>query len=477
MRPLINPLYQNKSCDLKGVSMPFIPHTHEETASMLSFCGVKNINELFDEIPSHLRNEPLKSMAEGINEFQMSQHMQSLAALDGLRQNYIGAGAYEHYIPKMVWDLTSQSGFLTSYTPYQAEASQGTLQLLWEFQSMIASLMGLPIANASLYEGATALAEAILMTVRLNKKITTPRVLIPNSLNPHYRLVLETLIARQGIELFEVPYEVEKGTIDISVLKSFNKGPFNALVIAQPNFFGVIEPVDQLTDWAESQGIPVIGVVNPIAMALLKPPGQWGQNGAAIACGEAQPLGIPLSGGGPYCGFLACKQAFLRQIPGRLVGRTTDRKGRLGYTLTLQAREQHIRRAKATSNICTNQGLLVTAATIYMSLMGPQGLKSVALRCHHNLMELKRKLNAKFGLSAFQPIFKSDHFHECAFKLPFPASKLLHALGKQGIDAGFELNEYYPEMENGLLICTTETKTNSELDHFCDVLDSLCGGQ
>ena len=258
---------------------------------------------------------------------------------------------------------------------------------------MMASLTGLDAANASLYDGASALAEAILMAVRLHK--SSRRVLIPATVHPTYRKVARTIVANQQIELVELPYCTEQGVTLPESLARFGGDAFAALVIPQPNFFGCLERVHELTDWAHAQGALVIGVVNPVALALLAPPGQWGSRGADIAVGEGQPLGVPLSSGGPYFGFMSCKQAHVRQMPGRIVGRTLDRDGKPGFTLTLQAREQHIRRSKATSNICTNQGLAVTAATIHMALLGPQGLKSVALACHANLLELLERIRAR----------------------------------------------------------------------------------
>lgn len=452
--------------------MPFIPHTEEDIQMMKQTCRIDEIGTLFDEIPTHLRASPLEGMDAGMNEMQVGKIMQSRAKKDGLHLNFLGAGAYEHYIPKAVWDLTSRGEFLTSYTPYQAEASQGTLQLLWEFQTMIASLMGLDVANASLYEGATALAEAVLMLARASRKVDDQKILVPNTLSPFYRDVLRTLVARQGISLIEVPYLLDTGTVDLKALEALTTGSsvYQGLIIPQPNFFGVLEPVDLLTDWAAERGIPVIGVVNPLAMAWLKPPGQWGKYGAAIACGETQPFGIPLSSGGPYCGFLACQEAYLRQMPGRIVGQTVDTTGRTGYTLTLQAREQHIRRAKATSNICTNQGLLVTAATIHMSIMGPQGLKNVAIASHQNLMRLKSKLIAAMEKMGLKVIFSGNHFHEMVFHLPKSVEPILELLAAKGIDAGLQLSKYYPELDNCLLVCVTETKDETELDAFCDAL-------
>jgi glycine dehydrogenase subunit 1 len=317
--------------------------------------------------------------------------------------NFIGAGAYEHHIPAAVWQIATRGEFYSAYTPYQAEASQGTLQLLYEYQSMMASLTGLDATNASLYDGASALAEAVLMAVRLHK--SSRRVLIPAGVNPAYRRVVASIVSNQRIELVEVPYCATDGRVSIETLESLGKADIAALVVAQPNFFGVLEAVDALTDWAHARGALTIACVNPTALALLKSPGKWGSHGADIAVGEGQPLGVPLANGGPYFGFMACKQALVRQMPGRIVGATVDVEGRRGYTLTLQAREQHIRRSKATSNICTNQGLAVTAATIYLAMLGAQGLKNVAAQSHASIRLLLEKVTRIPACSGFSAVF------------------------------------------------------------------------
>lgn len=363
--------------------MPYIPHTQDDIASMLATISVGSIEELFDEIPATLRCGKLEKIPASVTEMEIGQLMRQRAAQDGGTACFIGAGAYEHHIPAAVWEITTRGEFYSAYTPYQAEASQGTLQLLYEFQTMMANLTGMEASNASLYDGASALAEAVLMAVRLTKS-KAKRILMPTTVHPIYRRVVHTLVKNQGITLFEVPFDIETGTISPEKLETYASAENAALVIQQPNFFGGLEAVDDLTNWAHAQGILVIGVVNPMTIAVLSPPSDWGTKGADIVCGEGQPLGIPLSTGGPYFGFMCCKKAYVRQMPGRIIGRTVDIEGKIGYTLTLQAREQHIRRSKATSNICTNQGLMVTAATIHTALLGAEGLEHVALACHAN---------------------------------------------------------------------------------------------
>src|SRR6476661_11186891 len=356
--------------------MPFIPHTEEDVQAMLASIGANTIDDLFDEIPPELKSGGLKRVPPGLSEMEVTRLMHERAEQDGRWLNFIGAGAYEHHIPAAVWQIATRGEFYSSYTPYQAEASQGTLQLLYEYQTMMTSLTAMDIANASLYDGATALAEAVLMAVRVHK--TSKRVLMPATVHPVYRQVVHTLVEDQDIEIVDVPYCTDCGHVIPSALRKYAGGDYAALVVSQPNFFGVLEPVDELTAWAKVNNMLTIAVVNPVSLAILRPPGEWGAGGADIALGEGQPLGVPLASGGPYFGFIACRQKYVRQMPGRIVGRTLDLEGKVGYTLTLQAREQHIRRSKATSNICTNQGLAVTAATIYLALVGPTGLARVA---------------------------------------------------------------------------------------------------
>ncbi len=444
--------------------MPFIPHTEEDISVMLASIGANTIEDLFDEIPPALKNGSLQVLP-GLSEMEISRLMLERAETDGRYLNFIGAGAYEHHIPAAVWQITTRGEFYSSYTPYQAEASQGTLQLLYEYQTMMASLTGMDVSNASMYDGASALAEAALMAVRSHK--SSRRILMPTTVHPIYRRVVRAIVKNQGIEVVEIPYCAECGHTLVESLAPYAGQDIAALVIPQPNFFGVLEPVDALTDWAHSNNALAIGVVNPMALALLTPPGEWGSTGADIAVGEGQPLGIPLSSGGPYFGFMACKQSLVRQIPGRIIGRTTDLDGRTGFVLTLQAREQHIRRSKATSNICTNQGLMVTAATIYMSLVGPEGLRRIAAQSHANTMALVEQMETLKGVKR---IFSGPLFHEAAVTLPTPTDAVLKTLKNQGILAGLNLGEHYPELGNALLVCATETKIAADLEKYVEHL-------
>ncbi|WP_295587556.1 aminomethyl-transferring glycine dehydrogenase subunit GcvPA [uncultured Lamprocystis sp.] len=452
--------------------MPFVPHTDEDVAAMLGAIGAATIDDLFDEIPRELRIGELAAIPAGMAEMDITRLMQARARADGQPLCFIGAGAYDHHIPAAVWQIASRGEFYSAYTPYQAEASQGTLQLLYEFQSMMTALTALDVSNASLYDGASALAEAVLMAVRANRKAKSNRVLVPRALHPAYRRVLRGIVESQGIEVIEAPFDRQGGHTPVAALDALvGDGGFAAIVINQPNFFGVIEDVDLLTDWAHAQDVLVIAVVNPIALALLKAPGEWGaagpKRGADIACGEAQPLGMPLSSGGPYAGFLCCKKDLTRQMPGRIVGRTLDLEGKPGFTLTLQAREQHIRRGKATSNICTNQGLLVTAATIHLALLGSAGLERVAAACHANTRRLAALLCEIPGV---EPRFDRPMFHEQVLRLPAPTADLLHALAAHGVLGGFDLGPDYPELDPALLVCATELRTEEEMQRYMTTL-------
>lgn len=443
--------------------MPFIPHTDEDVREMLAAIGVPSVDTLFEEIPANLRVKSLPEVPEGLSELEVMRLMTERARADGQPKCYIGAGAYEHHIPAAVWSTVTRGEFYSAYTPYQAEASQGTLQTIYEFQTMMASLTGMQVSNASLYDGATAVAEASLMAVRANRRSKAARILMPRTLHPHYRDVTHASVSNQGLKLEELPYDRATGQLALSALNSFDGQDITALVIQQPNFFGVLEDVDALTDWAHAHGALVIAVVNPISLALLKPPGQWGTKGADIAVGDGQPLGCPLSSGGPYFGFMTARMEHVRQMPGRIVGRTVDLDGRPGFTLTLQAREQHIRRAKATSNICTNQGLLMMAGTVYLSLMGAEGLERVATASMAGTEQLAQALTAINGV---RRAFSRSVFHEIVLTLDRPVAAVLAALAERDIQGGLDLSEYYPELGNALLVCATETKTPADIEEY-----------
>ena len=454
--------------------MPFIPHTDTDVQEMLAAIGVSDIEALFDEIPPALRVRSLERIPEGMNELQIMQLMQERAQQDGRPLNFIGAGAYEHHIPAAVWSIITRGEFYSAYTPYQAEASQGTLQSIYEYQSMITALTGMQVANASMYDGASAVAEACLMAVRAHRRSNAAHILLPRSVHPNYRAVTAAMTGNQGLKLDEQPYVRATGQTDLAALAASAGQDLTALVIQQPNFFGVLEDVDALTDWAHAHGALVIAVVNPTALALLKAPGQWGQRGADIVVGDGQPLGCPLSSGGPYFGFMATRQELVRQMPGRIVGRTVDLDGRPGFTLTLQAREQHIRRGKATSNICTNQGLLMMAGTVYLAIMGAEGLERVAAACMSRTSELVAALTRLPGVRA---AFSAARFHEAVLLLERPVAPLLEQLAARGIEGGLDLAPWFPELGPALLVCATETRTLADISAYAAALGAALASE
>lgn len=450
--------------------MPYIPHTPDDMAAMLKSIDVDSTQDLFDEIPMAIQSTGIKNIPEGMNEATMLKHAQQLASANQNGICFMGAGSYDHAIPAAVWDIASRGEFLTSYTPYQAEASQGTLQLLYEFQTMIAELTGMEVANASLYDGASALAEAVLMAVRINRHSHSNCVLVAGTLHPLYRETLETIIRNQQIEVIMLPFDEKKGITLLSALEPYKNQDITALVIPQPNFFGCLEQVDELTEWAKSNNTISIACVNPISLGLLKPPGQWGEAGVDIVCGEGQPFGCPMASGGPYFGFFSTRKEYVRQMPGRLIGQTVDQTGKTGFALTLQAREQHIRRGKATSNICTNQGLLVTAATIHMSLLGPDGLLQMAETCHQNTQIL---VNALLAIPGITQVFSGPYFHEVLLHCDQPIANILTQLQAKNILGGYPVESHYPQLKNTWLVCATDMRTEDEINYYVQTLQSI----
>lgn len=450
--------------------MPFIPHTEAEIQSMLKTIDVTSIDQLFDEIPGSLRAKPFETIPPGLSEAQLNKLLTKRARKDGVDLSFLGAGAYEHHIPAAVWEIVSRGEYYTAYTPYQAEASQGNLQLIYEYQTMMANLMDMDCANASLYEGASSLAEACLMAVRAQKKSKSRKVLVLGALSPFYREVLDTILTQQNITVETLALDESNSQVAADALAEHEGQDITAVIVPQPNFFGTIQAVDALTNWAHEQGALVIGLVNPMAMSLIKPPGQWGETGADIVCGEGQSLGVPLAFGGPYFGFMCCRKNLVRQMPGRIVGRTVDMDGKEGFCLTLQAREQHIRRSKATSNICTNQGLLVTAATIYMSLLGFEGLKQVASTSHHQAMALKKRLAELDGVEL---VYAGPQFHEFVVRFDVSTDDVLKKLSEQGIQAGFDLSSHFQNLDNCLLMCSTEVHDESDQDRLIQSLQHV----
>lgn len=441
---------------------PYLPLTEPERKKMFNRIGVQSFNELLMDIPQELRlNRPL-NLPPPLSEIELAAEFGKAAdQKPSISLSFLGAGAYQHYIPALVDHLAGRSEFYTAYTPYQPEISQGVLQAIFEYQTLTAGLFGLPVANASLYDGPTALAEAVLMVAKETKK---SRFLIPGTLSPHLKQVLQTYTRHLGIEL--VPLPTQDGLIDLGDLNKACQSSTAALIIQNPNFFGLVENFPELIQAAKACNLMVICYVHPLLLGIVESPGSLG---ADVVVAEGQPLGIPLSYGGPYLGMMAASERFLRKIPGRIVGETVDQAGKRSYVLTLQTREQHIRREKATSNICSNQALCALRAAIYLTAQGPAGFKETALRAYHNAHYLFTQL-ANLGL---KPLYQGPFFMEFAFKLPKPISFYQSKLIEKGIFPGFDLGRIDPLLNDSLLICATEVFSKKELDTFVNEMGCL----
>jgi len=427
---------------------------------MLQRIGVGSMDDLFDEIDPALAGADFTTLEDGVDEMTMLAELGERAAQDETGPCFIGAGCYDHHIPAAVWDVASRGEFMTAYTPYQAEASQGTLQLIYEYQTMMTALTGMEVSNASVYDGGSALAEAVLMAMRTSRRRKSGRsgvVAVAGACHPLYLQTAANIVCRQGIELAPTGY-LEDGSADLDALTAMRPA---AVVVQQPGFFGVLEPVDAIARWASENDALLIAVANPLSLALLKPPGEWGDSGADIVCGDGQPLGVPMASGGPSFGFICTRMSLVRQLPGRIVGRTADRNGDGGYTLTLQAREQHIRRGKATSNICTNQGLLVAAATIHMALLGRTGLRRTAEMCHQKARQLVQALTSIAGV---RRRFAAPFFHECVIDIGQPAEAVVSAVARSGVVGGLPLGRLHPELASCVLVCATEKRTARDIE-------------
>lgn len=446
--------------------MTYIPHTPEEVQEMLQAIGVQKLDDLFSTIPNSLQIKEL-NLPDELSEQDVLKKMENLAGKNWVPElSFLGAGAYEHYIPAVVDQLVSRGEFYTAYTPYQPEASQGTLQAIYEYQSLMCQLTGMDVSNASLYDGATALAESLLVAYHATER---KNFLVSKLVHPEYRLVLKTYIQAMGGHLIEIPWK-EDGTTDLDFARQKLGSDVAAVCIQNPNFFGCIEDLSAFSEEAHRHEALMIGCVNPISLGLLTPPGECG---ADIACGEGQPLGNTISFGGPYLGFFTCREKWLRKVPGRLVGQTVDRSGRRAFVLTLQAREQHIRREKATSNICTNQSLNALTACVYLCAVGKEGLRQIAtlnvLRSH----SLSEKLSKIRGCGMK---FSAPFFNEFVLQIPTSARDILAELQKQNILGGLDLSVYEPEMRNSLLVCATETKTDEDLNAYKKALTGIFKG-
>lgn len=443
--------------------MRYIPHTEKDIKKMLAEIGVQNIDELFDSIPGELRLEKPLNLPQALAESELAatlKRMQSRNLDPEEYSSFLGGGAYRHFIPSVVNHILSRSEFSTSYTPYQPEVSQGTLQAIFEFQTMICLLTGMDVANASMYDGASALAEAVLMAYRINGK---SQVMISRAAHPQYRQVVNTYLQGNGLKVIEVPF-TKDGKTDLQFIANNMGEQTSSVVIQNPNYFGVVEEYGHLD---KKEAMLIVSVVEALSLGILKPPGE---RGADIVSGEGQSFGLPVSYGGPYVGFFATRQKHARQIPGRLAGQTIDRLGNRAYALTLATREQHIRRDKATSNICTNHGLCALAATVYMTLMGKKGLRELA---EINLKKTDYLKNKLAKLKGYTIPFGGDTFNEFALQCPRPANRIQEKLIQEKILAGHPLTSDYPELENSLIISATETNTVQEMDSFVEKLEGL----
>ena len=435
--------------------MRYLPHTSEDITSMLEEVGVDDLDGLFSTIPEDCRHRGDLNLPEPLTEWELNDHMGALSdsmAVSPEYKMFIGAGSYEHYIPASVSNLLGRSEFVTSYTPYQPEISQGTLQAIYEYQTLTARLLGMEVANASIYDGASALAEALLMALRITRK---RKVAISSLIHPLYRRVVQTYLEPSGYEIVELPY-LDDGRTDLSRLAGIND--LAAVAVQSPNFFGCIENLKEIGEMAhEKSALLVASFTEPLAYGLFKNPGS---QGADIVCGEGQSLGIPQSFGGPVLGMFASKMKYVRSMPGRLVGKTTDLDGKRGFVLTLATREQHIRREKATSNICTNNSLCALAAAMYMASIGGTGMRELAMLNYDKSEYLKSELKK----AGFKINFESPTFNEFVVEFPAGFENTYERLLEKKIVAGLPLAPYYPELSSHYLLCVTETRTREDID-------------
>ncbi|KUO70505.1 MAG: glycine dehydrogenase [Clostridia bacterium BRH_c25] len=441
----------------------YMPNTEADEKLMLDSIGVKSIEDLFVDIPKELQLQKKLDIRSALSELELLDHMKSLSSTNKSADDlvcFLGAGAYDHYIPSIVSHLAMRSEFYTAYTPYQPEISQGTLQVIFEYQTMICSLTGMDVTNASMYDGATACVEAAMMAVESARRSS---IIVSRTVHPEVRKVLKSYLRFRDVEVVEA--DMTNGATDVEKLKALVEAGTAGVIVQNPNFFGVIEDLTEIEKITHANKAVLIDYVDPISLGILKSPSE---SGVDIVVGEGQSLGNTMSFGGPYLGFLATTSKLMRKMPGRIVGQSEDVDGKRAFVLTLQAREQHIRRYKATSNICSNQGLNALMATIYMTTLGKKGLKEVAeqsaKKAHYAMKQLTR--NGNFKLMFDKPFFK-----EFAVAGEAPSSKVNNELLKQNILGGFELDKEYPELKNGLLLCVTEKRTKEQIDKLAQVME------
>ncbi|MBI2901326.1 MAG: aminomethyl-transferring glycine dehydrogenase subunit GcvPA [Planctomycetes bacterium] len=437
--------------------MGYVPHTEHDIRTMLSAIGIPSVDRLFDCIPERIRLKRPLDLPPPLAELELRRHMAHLAAKNrstAQLRSFLGAGAYDHFVPAIVDALASRGEFLTAYTPYQAEASQGTLQHIFEFQTMMCELTGLDVANASHYDGATALWEAAAMAIDHTGR---RKIVVSQLLHPHYRAVLRSMLQHLDVQILEIAHA--QGLTPTSMLRDICAGAA-CVIVQNPNFFGILEDLPAVAEAAHAGGALAVACVNPVALGILRSPGECGFD---LACGEAQPLGIPLSFGGPWAGFLAARKEFLRAMPGRIVGETVDTDGRRAFVLTLQTREQHIRREKASSNICTNQALMALRATVTLSALGPGGLARMAELCVQRAHLLAEKVPGR-------PVYKAPFFHEFAVEFQKPVHEINRRLIEKGFLGGYDLHRDYHDHRNTMLLCCTEKNSPEDIEAFAAAL-------
>src|SRR3954462_6638178 len=441
----------------KKMKHRYLPMTETDKQAMLETIGVTSIDELFSDIPEQVRFKGEYNIKKAKSESALLKGLSQLGAKNAdLRSNtsFLGAGVYDHYIPVIVDHVISRSEFYTAYTPYQPEISQGELQAIFEFQTMICELTGMDVANSSMYDGSTALAEAAMLSAAHTRR---KKLLISSAVHPQSKEVLNTYAIGQHLDVIEIPYK--NGVTDIQALNELMDQDVAAVIVQYPNFFGGIEPLKEIEEVAHKGKSLFVVSSNPLALGVLTPPGQLG---ADIVIGDAQPFGIPTAFGGPHCGYFAVTNKLMRKVPGRLVGQTVDDQGRRGFVLTLQAREQHIRREKATSNICSNQALNALAASVAMTALGKKGVREMAAA---NLQKTHYAKNA-FKEAGFEVVYEGHSFNEFVVKLNKPVKGINQELLQKGIIGGYDLGRDYSELSNHMLICVTEQRTKDEIDTF-----------
>ena len=443
--------------------MRYIPTTQQDVSTMLQAIGIRDLNELFSSIPKQLQFQGKFQFPKSMSEQELTDHLVEISSTNRSFPEYrsfLGGGTYHHYVPAIVDAIISRGEFLTSYTPYQPEISQGTLQAIFEFQTFVCQITGMDIANASMYDGASSAAEAVLMARRILS--ARSRVLVSSAVHPAYRKVIQTYTTNLPVEVIEIPVD-GSGRTDSAALQQKLDDNTVCVVLQSPNYFGVIEEQAELFQASKKAGALCISVVaEALSLGILKSPGECG---ADLTAGECQSLGIPVSYGGPYAGFLAVRQNFMRQIPGRLVGMAKDHEGRRGFVLTLAAREQHIRREKATSNICTNQGLCALAVTVFLSFLGAEGFRNLAIRNLQTAAYAREKLQLAGTIRFNGPVF-----NEFVLDLKSDAEQAVQKLAEKKLFAGIPLGRYYPDMKNSLLLCATEMLSKTDIDQLASEL-------